>query len=108
MKLFRRKITQEDVDKLNTLNALSERPIIKVCKLCKHYMPNHGTPACGRDLYKGFNSVTGADDTLGEKHYCESEREIKHSYSYSSDSKCGAIGQFWEPAVPKKAFWKIW
>ena len=100
MSIFTKKITQEDVDKLNTFNALSERPMIKVCKLCKHYYSNYGNDQCNRDMYPGFNRVTGADDMLGEMHYCENERELKGDRQslVKSGDYCGAIGQFWEPA----------
>lgn len=108
MKLFKKEITQEDVDQLNTVNALANRPMIKVCKLCKHYDMHYGTERCARDRYPGFNRVTGKADTLGEVHYCESEREIKTTRPHSVKDKtcCGEIGQHWEPAPAKIGFWR--
>jgi len=108
MNIFKKKITQEDVDKLNTVNALADRPMIKVCKLCKHYYSNYSTEECHRDLYKGFNRVSGADDMLGTTHYCDGEREIKSErpHSVKDGTACGAIGQHWEPAPAKVGFFR--
>ena len=111
MKLFKKKITPEAVDQLNTVNALADRPMIKVCKLCLHYEDKHGVETCTRDLYAGFNRVTGEDDVLGDTHYCSGERELKgeREILVKNGTCCGAIGQHWEPAPePKKSFWRIW
>ena len=108
MKIFKKKITQEQVDRLNTINALSDRPIIKVCKLCRHYDMHYGIERCVRNQYAGFNHVNGKENMLGKIYYCEIERELDFDRPCSVADKrcCGAIGQFWQPAPPKVGFWQ--
>lgn len=104
---FTKKVTQEQVDTLNTLNALAERPIVKVCKLCKHYYRQYGHDKCRRDIHPGYNQVTGKSEMVGRLHFCEHNRETDDTYenSVKDGSICGAIGQFWEPIEPTVGFW---
>ena len=109
--IFKKTLTQDDVDRLNTINALSERPVIKVCTLCKHYEKVFANDRCNRDRYDGFNQVTGKNERLGKLHFCEHNREVDDTYPHSVEdgTLCGAIGQYWEPIDPKpkrKWFWQ--
>ena len=108
--IFKKKITQEDVDKWNTINALSDHPLVKVCVLCKHYFREHSHDKCARDRVMGFNSVTGKPETVGPTHFCEMNRELDDTYTHAVESKtlCGAIGQFWEPIPPKPEKTRFW
>jgi hypothetical protein len=105
--IFKKDVTQKQVDELNTMNRLKERPIVKVCKLCKHYFRQYGHDKCSRDRYPGYNQVSGKNEILGKEHFCEHNREVDNTYEHSvkDGSICGAIGQFWEPIEPKVGFW---
>jgi len=111
--IFKKKITQEDVDKWNTINALTDHPLVKVCVLCKHHFREHSYDKCARDRIMGFNSVTGKPEVVGRTYFCEHNRELDDTYSIAVENGdlCGAIGQFWEPIEPKQpkpGFWDKW
>ena len=90
------------IEQENTIRRLKGEEIAKVCKMCVHYRRKHGIGICTRDLHTGFHNVTGKVEEQGKTHYCDNEREIEASHPtlVENGSKCGAIGQFFEPAPP--------
>jgi len=96
----------------NIIHALKGEEITKICIQCIHYDRAMGHERCTRSRNKGFHSVTGKIQVIGEMLYCNVEREIDQDYPYSvkSGTTCGAIGQFWEqrstPWTPWYIFWR--
>jgi hypothetical protein len=110
---FKKTPSQEDVDEMNIVLLLAEKPILKLCTLCKYHFTEHAHDKCSRDHYRELNQVSGIAEKKGSDHYCENERELKGELPslVADGSKCGAIGQFWEAKPPKSAkkpFWRFW
>lgn len=95
------------IDHENTKRALTGEPTAKVCIQCVHYRKNYTSPICSRDLHIDFNPVTGKTEEIGDTHYCENERELKHERTLSVEdlTACGAIGQFFEKKKEEKVKW---
>ena len=103
------KMTTE-LEKENTLRALKGEAIAKVCVECVHYSRPNSMDYCLRKVKSGFHNVTGKVQEIGEKLYCDIEREIESAAPtrVANEQQCGAIGQFWEQAPPKPSVRLKW